>query len=142
MSRRPRHRPPRHRPPRRRPWRHSETGAGLISTTIGTLMLMLLLGSALHVLLALHTRTLVGAAAWDAARARAGKHPATEAEARDRVNSMIGGLHPTTEFDETTADEIVVTVTAESPGILPGVTSLDGLRSVKRTVHIRRERFR
>ncbi len=126
----------------RRPPRHREDGAGLISTSIGTLMLMLLLGSALHVLLALHTRTLVGAAAWDAARARAGKHPATKSEARARVNAMLGGLHPTTEFDDTNADEIVVTVTAKSPGMLPGVTSLDGLRLVKRTVHIRREKFR
>jgi hypothetical protein len=104
-------------------------------------MLMLLLGSALHVLLALHTRTLVGAAAWDAARARAGKQPATEAEARQRVNNMIGGLDPTMSFDGSTAEEVVVTVTARSPGFLPGVTSLDGLRYVKRTVHVRREKF-
>jgi Flp pilus assembly protein TadG len=132
-----------HRPATRlRDRRRHEDGAGLISTSIGTLMLMLLLGSALHVLLALHTRTLVGAAAWDAARARAGKHGATDAEVQAQVDAMIGGLHPTTSFEGSNDDEVVVTVTATSPGFLPGVTSLDDLRSVKRTVHLRREKFR
>jgi Flp pilus assembly protein TadG len=121
---------------------HDERGAGLISTSVGTLMLMLLLGSGLHVLLALHTRTLVGAAAWDAARARAVRNPLSESQARQRATAMISGLSPKVDFSASTNDEVVVTVTAKSPGILPGVTSLDGLRLVSRTVHIRREKFR
>jgi Flp pilus assembly protein TadG len=122
--------------------RKSERGAGLISTTLGTLVLMSLLLFSLHVLLALQTRSLVGAAAWDAARSVSLKNGKSQAQATDQVNQLIGRLHPKVSFDGTNGDEVVVTVSATSPGFLPGITSADKLRKVTRTVHLRREKFK
>lgn len=122
------------------PARNNERGSGLISTSLGVVMLMLLLLFSLHVLLALHTRTVVGAAAWDVAQAAASPDGG-KVDAQERVDNLIGGLNPTVKVS-TGGDVIVVTVSAKSPGLLPGVTSLNSLRKVTRTVRVRREVFR
>ncbi len=119
-----------------------EHGSGLISTSLGTLVLMSLLLFSLHVLLALHTRTVVGAAAWDAARAMSIENGASNTQAEERVRGLIGGLKPRIAFAGTNDEVVVVTVTAKSPGFMPGVTKLTGLRTVTRTATIRREGFR
>ena len=103
---------------------------------------MSLLLFSLHVLLALHTRTVVGAAAWDAARAMSVKNGQTSGQAEERVRSLIGGLSPRIGFSGTTDEVVVVTVTAKSPGFMPGVTKLTGIRTVTRTARVRREGFR
>ncbi len=122
------------------PKRDHERGSGLISTSLGVVMLMMLLLFSLHVLLALHTRTVVGAAAWDVAQATAAQGRG-KVDAQERVDNLIGGLDPKVTVSAG-ADVVVVTVSATSPGLLPGVTSLDSLRKVSRTVRIRREVFR
>jgi hypothetical protein len=123
----------------------SEAGVGLIGTSLGVLMLMGLLLVALHAMLALQTRSLVSAAAWDAARAMSmenGGHSLSQSQAQTRVKTMIPGLHPIVSFDGTTSNSVSVTIDATSPGFFPGVTSFDGVRKVHRTVTIRRERAR
>ncbi len=118
-----------------------EGGVGAIGTSIGAFMLLELLLIALHTMLALQTRSLVSAAAWDAARSLAVHEGATNAEATARVETMISGLNPSVRIN--TNDETVsVTVSAESPGFFPGVTSFDNVRSVSRTATMRRERVR
>jgi hypothetical protein len=112
---------------------------GAIGSSIGALMLFGLLLVALHTMLALQARTLVGAAAWDAARSLAVQDGATHAEATARVESMISGLNPVVRIT-TNQDAVSVTVVADSPGFFPGVTSLDSVRSVTRTATLRRER--
>lgn len=121
---------------------HDERGSGLISTTVGLLMLMGLLLFSLHVLLALHTRTLVGAAAWDVARAIAVENAESTSTAQQRANTLIGKLNPKVDVSGSDSNTIVVSVSATSPGFLPGVTSLDGLRKITRTVRIQREEFK
>ncbi len=119
--------------------RHEEDGVGLIGTSLGVVMLFGLLLIALHAMLALQTRSLVNAAAWDAARSLSVEKPITETQARQRVNSLIPGLHPQVSFHPTTAT-VSVSIDAVSPGFFPGVTSFDSVRKVHRTVTIRKER--
>jgi Flp pilus assembly protein TadG len=121
---------------------HDERGSGLLSTTIGLLMLMGLLLFSLHVLLALHTRTLVGAAAWDVARAMSVEDAESTSTAQQRANNLIGRLRPKVDVSASDSDTIVVSVSATSPGFLPGVTSLDGLRKITRTVRMQREELK
>jgi Flp pilus assembly protein TadG len=106
-------------------------------------MLFGLLLGAVHTMLALQTRTLVNAAAWDAARAVASDPTAADASgiATRRVNAVIPRLSPATSA-RVTNDAVTVTVTATSPGLFPGVTSLDDFRKVTRRVTIRRELLR
>jgi Flp pilus assembly protein TadG len=118
--------------------RREEAGIGLLGTTIGTLMMMGLLLMALHTMLALQTRSIVSASAWDAARALSVDATLGSADAESRVNATINGLSPTVKVQRS-AGAVSVTVTARSPGIFPGVTSLDDLREVSRTATIRIE---
>jgi hypothetical protein len=129
----------------RRESHKSEAGIGLIGTSLGVLMLMGLLLIALHAMLALQARTLVSAAAWDAARAMSVEQSGqsmSPSEAKSRIQTMIPGLHPVVSFDGTSANSVSVTIDATSPGFFPGVTSFDGVRKVHRTVTMRRERVR
>ena len=116
-----------------------EDGIGAIGSSIGALMLLGLLLLALHTMLALQTRSLVGAAAWEAARSLAVHDGGSAAQATARVEDMISGLDPTVRV-VTSADTVSVTVTAKSPGFFPGVTTFDRVRSVTRTATMRRER--
>ncbi len=116
-----------------------EDGIGAIGSSIGALMLLGLLLLALHTMLALQTRSLVGAAAWEAARSLAVHDGSSAAEATARVQDMISGLDPTVRI-VTSGDTVSVTVTAKSPGFFPGVTTFDRVRSVTRTATMRRER--
>jgi hypothetical protein len=125
--------------------RSDEDGIGAIGTSLGAVMLLGLLLVALHALLALQTRTLVSAAAWDAARAVAvartdGGSNAPE-QAQQRVVAMIPGLSPETRV-VVADDSVSVTVIARSPGFFPGVTSFDSVRTVTRTAVMRREALR
>ncbi len=121
--------------------RHDEAGVGLIGTSLGALMMMGLLFMALHTMLALQTRSTVSAAAWDAAREAALDPTIQSQDAQSRVNAMIGRLQPIVELSRS-GDSVSVTVKASSPGLLPGVTSLDGARRVKRTAVVRIEKQR
>ena len=96
----------------------------------------------LHILLALHTRSLATAAAWDAGRAVAVDDGVGAAEAEGRVRQLLAKLDPSVVWTGTDQDTVVVTVSVSSPGLLPGVTSLDSLRRVTRTVRVRREKLR
>jgi Flp pilus assembly protein TadG len=126
----------------RRALRSDEAGIGLIGTTMGVLMLFGLLFIALHAMLALQTRSLVNAAAWDAARSLSVADSTTSpAEAKRRVNALIPGLHPVVSISSP-GDTVSVTIDAVSPGFFPGVTSFDSVRKVHRTATIRKERVR
>lgn len=109
---------------------------------MGVTALFGLLLMSLHILLALHTRSIATAAAWDAGRAVALDGGVDQAEAEARVDQLLGKLHPGVSWAGTDADTVVVTVSVSSPGLLPGVTSLDRLRRVSRTVRVRREALR
>jgi Flp pilus assembly protein TadG len=121
--------------------RSDEAGVGLIGTSLGALMMMGLLLMAIHTMLALQTRSLVSAAAWDAARALSVDDTLGHAEAQSRVKATIGKLTPTVVVRRTD-DSVSVTVSAQSPGIFPGVTTLDDVRQVRRTAIVRVEEQR
>jgi hypothetical protein len=121
--------------------RHHEAGVGLLSSSLGLVMLFGLLLLCLHTMLALQTRTLVNTAAWDAARAVAKPGAAQNyaAVANERVNNLVGKLEPQVQVSFG-AETVTVQVSATSPGLLPGVTSLDSLRQVERSATVRLER--
>jgi Flp pilus assembly protein TadG len=125
----------------RRQRRSDEAGVGLLSSSLGLVMLFGLLLIALHTMLALQTRTLVNAAAWDAARELA--KPGVELDqtlAESRVNNVVAKLNPKVSV-RTDGEYITVTVSATSPGLLPGVTEGNDLRRVRRSATVRKERL-
>ena len=120
----------------------AELGSGLLSASIGIAMLLGLLMFSLHVLLALHTRSVVTAVAWDAARSVARDGGPDTGEAQTRAVQLLSGLRPHLSWDDSTPDTVVLTVSVTSPGLVPGITSLDSLRQIQRTVRVRREGWR
>jgi Flp pilus assembly protein TadG len=123
-----------------------ERGVGLIGTSLGTAVVMMFLFLAVHLMLALHTRSMVGVAAWDAARAisldqTAGSASARTSLAQRKVDAVIGKLKPKVSVSQS-GGSIRVTVTATSPGVFPGLTGLNSTRYVTRSALVRDERER
>ena len=83
---------------------------------MGIAMLLGLLMFSLHVLLALHTRSVATAVAWDAARSVARDGGPDTGEAQARAVQLLSGLRPR--------------------------LSWDSLRQIRRTVRVRREDWR
>jgi Flp pilus assembly protein TadG len=112
-------------------------------------LLFLLLGA--HVLIHLYLASVLTVNAFDAARvvsgAAAGENRAqaqgqAEAAARQRLGSFAGQVAPF-DWSGTTADDVVLTVRADTPNLLPAaVAGLIGMDTLERTVRLRIEVFR
>jgi hypothetical protein len=129
-----------------------DRGAAMIGTTTGLLVFLLLLLFAVQASVALSTRSLVTAAAYDAARDVAGySSSASRAEVRVRAEAQLrerlgrfGRDHLRVEWlDVDDPDVVRLQVVAEPPSLLPhalgdplGVTVTD------RTVEVRVEQWR
>jgi hypothetical protein len=122
----------------------TEAGTAIVGTLVGFLIFMVLLLLAVQTLVHLYATSAVTAAANEAVQqvATGGGAPSgvpgAEAAARASIGFFGAGR---THFDwvEVDGNEVVLRVTAESPGFLPLSGSL--LR-ISRTVTMRTERFR
>jgi hypothetical protein len=121
-----------------------EAGTAVVGTLVGFLIFMVLMLLGLQTLIHLYATSAVTAAANEAAQQVAtaggqpGGVPAAEASARASLGSFGADR---THFDwiEVDAEQVVLRVTARSPGLVP----LSGsLQRISRTVRLRTERFR
>jgi hypothetical protein len=124
-----------------------ETGAGLLGTSFGVFLFLLLLLVAVQVTFDLYARSAVGAAAFDAVSTVAGgtaggagdsvtATTAAEARARD----ILGRYGERAEFEWTlSADVVALRVTVPNPGFLPPMFRVAD-RETTRTVRMRVER--
>jgi hypothetical protein len=121
-----------------------ERGTAIIGTLVGFLIFMVLLLLGVQTLVHLYATSSLTAAANAAADqvATGGGSPASvpAAEASARADLGTFGAHDT-RFDwiEVDQEQVVLRVTAHSPGLLPLSESLD---RISRTVTVRTERFR
>ena len=121
-----------------------EAGTAVVGTLVGFLIFMVLMLLGLQTLIHLYATSAVTAAANEAAQqvataggARQGV-PAAEAEARASLGAF-GARRTRFDWIEVDGDQVVLRVTATSPGLLP----LSGsLQRISRTVTLRTERFR
>lgn len=120
--------------------RDRERGAGLLSMAVGLTMTLVLMLFATHVLLALYTRSVVGAAAEEGARSVA-QGTSDPAQAAARVLSLLGRVPARLDW-RIDDDEVVLRVTARAPDVLRTVPVLEALRTVERTARARRELWR
>lgn len=121
--------------------RTEERGVGVISSSLGFLMAMTFLLMGVHVVLALHVRTIVRAAAWDAARAVARDPAHDRAAGEDRITTLIGGLEPQLHWSDGQGGSLQLEVTVRRPGLVPfGV--LSDLATTRAVVEVRREGWR
>ena len=122
-----------------------EAGTALVGTLVGFAIFLILLLFSAQVLVRLYATSALTAAAFDAARQVAqspADQPAAVAEAQQRAVDQLGGFGRShTRFDwlEVDQQQVVLQVTAESPGFLPLPASF---RLIRRTVTVRTERFR
>jgi hypothetical protein len=131
----------------------SEAGTGLIGSIVGVTVFLVLLLFAVHLVLNLYGTSVVTAAAFDAARLRAGGAGATasEAEAERQVLELLGGYaaggrlqmswsYPDTDGDGE-ADVVALRVVAAHPtDLLAGVRF--PFQNIDRTISVRMERLR
>jgi hypothetical protein len=115
-----------------------EAGAGLITSILGTFLVLVTVFVSVEVLVTLHRRTIVTGVASDLAR-RLARDDSLD---RDRESAEVAqGLGPGARvlaLDD--GDDVVVTISARGPGIAPlGV--LRKLTQIKRTVRSHREAF-
>ena len=120
-----------------------DAGAGLIATTTGVLVFLVLLLLAVQVTYHLYATSMVTAAAFDGARLAAGAASTDDAVARDHVLDLLGTYgRERVEALELRRQDGVVTlrVVAQNPGFLPtGLRRPMGLDRVDRTVRVRVE---
>lgn len=125
-----------------------DAGSGVAGSLVGVGALLLLLLLATHVLVHLHTTSVVSAVAFDAARVVAGsdgQSAQSAAAAEAHARALLGAQSERTEFQWRSLgpDVVVLRVTARSPALLPEtVARFAGLRGIDRTVQVRAERFR
>lgn len=128
-----------------------EDGSGLISTVFGVVMFMLFLLLGAHVLMHLYASSVLTVNAFDAARVvsgagsganRGAAQARAEAEARGRLGAFGARVEPF-DWSGSDGDNTVLTVTADTPNLLPGrVAGLVGMDVAQRTVRLRVEVFR
>lgn len=124
-----------------------DEGAGLLGTSLGVFLFLVLLLVAVQVAFDLYARSAVGAAAFDAARAVAaaasvpGEETTASIEAAEaRARAVLGGYGDGAEFEwEMSEDAVVLTVRVANPSMLPPALRL-GDRETERTVRMRMER--
>ena len=124
-----------------------ERGAGVIGTMIGAGVFLLLLLFAVQVLVGLYTRSVLTAAAYDAAKAvagadaGAGRDAASRADAEANAQAQLGEWGQKVSFQWDVCGD-VVRLTARGPRPLflpPALTGPVGLGDVVRTVTVRKE---
>ncbi|MHB1486667.1 MAG: hypothetical protein ACYCS7_06660 [Acidimicrobiales bacterium] len=126
----------------------AQAGTGLIATVTGTLVFLILLLLAVQVMFDLYARSVVGAAAFDAARivagSDAGASPGSQAQAEAAARASLGRYGDRAHFMwSDTSQNVVLTISVESPSVLPSL--VDGplrLDTVNRTAVVRREMIR
>lgn len=127
----------------------SETGAGLLGTSLGVFLFLLLLLVAVQVTFDLYARSAVGAAAFDAVSAVAGgaaergpeEIDATTAAAEARARSVLGDYGEEAAFEWNVSPDVVeLTVRVPNPSFLPPAFRVGGSRETRRTVRMRVER--
>lgn len=117
----------------------NETGTGPISAIVGVVILFVTLFFTLQTALLLYTRSVVTAAAFDGARLVATGRM-SEGEAQSHVAHLLGNLTPRVSWS---SDDETVRVTVDADAPSSSITVIRGLSlHVKRTVVVRRERFR
>ena len=129
-----------------------ERGAGLIGTSAGFLVFMLMMLAAVQILFNLYATSMVTAAAHEAARevasidavSTAGNRCAAVASAEAAFTRSLGEYaaagHATLQWTCNNPDVVRVRVLAEHPTILPArFAGLSSLTSLDRTIEIRTE---
>lgn len=126
-----------------------QRGAGLVSTSAGLLVFMLLMLAAVQILFNLYATSMVTAAAHDAARAVAGLDAAADrcgsvADAEAAFVRSLGDYgaagHATLHWTCNDPDVVRVRVVARHPTVLPErLAALTSLGRLDRTIEIRTE---
>ena len=128
-----------------------EGGTGLVSTTAGVTVFLVLLLLAAQVLYNLYATSVVTAAAYDAARVVAGaaaRGDSVEAErqGKARFRQLLGrygtDFVETLDFSESTDDVVVLHVRSRNPSLLLGRVGRAAFGVIDRRVRVRVERFR
>lgn len=131
-------------PARRRPRQFDSAGTGLTGTLVGFAIFLTLLLFSAQVLVKLYaTSTLTAAATHAAEDAAYSPDPAAavlaaEADARSRL-AGFGARQAAFNWIEADANEVVLRVSARTPGFLPLPAEWS---RISRTVRVRTERFR
>lgn len=126
--------------------RPSDVGAGVVSTFMGAVVFLLFLLFAAQLLLGLHTESVVGAVAYDAAKTVAGgavvTDPLAPSRATDLARRRLGRLGADASFSWSVDDDaVLLTVRVPRPPILFGMLPM--VRGpIQRTVQVRAERWR
>lgn len=142
-------------PPTRPPTRSirsgvEERGAGLVSTTAGVTVFLVLLLFATQVLYNLYATSVVTAAAYDAARVVAGAAARgdpldAEQQGKARFRRLLGRYGTdrveTIDFSESTDDVVVLHVRSRNPNLLLGRIGRAAFGVIDRRVRVRVERF-
>ena len=127
-----------------------ERGAGLVSTTAGVTVFLVLLLLATQVLYNLYATSVVTAAAYDAARVVAGaaaRGDSVEAERQGKAHfrQLLGRYGTdyveTLDFSESTDDVVVLHVRSRNPSLLLGRAGRTAFGVIDRRVRVRVERF-
>jgi hypothetical protein len=130
-----------------------EEGAGLVATLVGVIVFLTLLLFGAQLLLGLYARSVVTAAAFDAARIAAGAASDVDgngvpddialAAAEDHARRLLGRFgRDRARFDwGIDADRLELRVRAASPRLL-GALATGAIGEIDRTVRVRLERFR
>jgi hypothetical protein len=128
-----------------------ERGAALISTTVGLTVFLILLLFAVQSAVTLHSRSMVTATAYDAAREVAGySSVASRADARARAEARFvqrlgeyGRDHVRLEWlDVDDPDVVRLRVVADHPSLLPpAFGDALGIRTTDRRIEVRVERW-
>ena len=127
-----------------------ERGAGLVSTTTGVTVFLVLLLFAVQVLYNLYATSVVTAAAYDAARVVAGAAARgdpreAEQQGKARFRQLLGRYGTdqveTLDFSESTDDVVVLHVRSRNPSLLLGRVGRTAFGVIDRRVRVRVERF-
>lgn len=127
--------------------RRDESGTGVISTTLGAGVFLLLMLFAAQVLVGLYASSVVNAAAYDAAKSVAGSDggEAARADAERNAQSQLGtyGTRVTFDWSASTDDTVRLIIHSPRPTFLPAaLTGPVGLGDIVREVTVRREKIR
>jgi len=129
-----------------------ERGSGLIGTSAGFLVFLLLLFAAVQILFNLYATTMVTTAAheaamkvagFDASPDRCGAVPAAEAAFVDALGQYGREGHATLAWTCNDPQRVIVRVTADHPTVLPqAVAGLFGLSHMSKIIEVRTEQKR
>jgi Flp pilus assembly protein TadG len=127
-----------------------ERGAGVVSTTAGVTVFLVLLLFAAQVLYNLYATSVVTAAAYDAARVVAGAGARgdtlqAEQQGKARFRQLLGRYGTerveTLDFSESTDDVVVLHVRSRNPNLIFGGSGRTAFGVIDRRVRVRVERF-